>query len=77
LLQVLDEGPGIKDVDLPHVFDRFYRSQESRTMPGSGLGLAIVQQAAQRHGGQAYAARGPQGGAMMTLRLPGRAVDPQ
>ncbi|TDQ04352.1 HAMP domain-containing sensor histidine kinase [Labedaea rhizosphaerae] len=77
LLQVIDEGPGIKDVDLPHVFDRFYRSQESRTMPGSGLGLAIVQQAAQRHGGQAYAARGPQGGAMMTLRLPGRAVDPQ
>jgi two-component system sensor histidine kinase MprB len=77
LLQVLDEGPGINDVDLPHVFDRFYRSQESRTMPGSGLGLAIVQQAAQRHGGQAYAARGPQGGALMTLRLPGHATDPQ
>jgi two-component system sensor histidine kinase MprB len=39
-LQVADTGPGIKDSDLPHVFDRFYRSDEARTLPGSGLGLA-------------------------------------
>ena len=38
-LIVDDEGPGIADDDLPHVFDRFWRSEESRGMPGSGLGL--------------------------------------
>ena len=50
-----DQGPGISDQDLPHVFERFYRSQESRTMPGSGLGLSIVQQVALRHSGSVEA----------------------
>ena len=43
-LEVRDHGPGIPADDLPHVFDRFYRSVGARTEPGSGLGLAIVQQ---------------------------------
>ena len=51
-LQVSDQGHGIAESDLPHVFDRFYRSPESRTMPGSGLGLSIVRQVAERHGGR-------------------------
>ncbi|MBB5956388.1 two-component system sensor histidine kinase MprB [Saccharothrix tamanrassetensis] len=71
-LEVADSGPGIADADLPHVFERFYRSSEARTLPGSGLGLAIVKQAAERHGGAAYAGRAPEGGALFTLRLPGR-----
>ena len=50
-LLVADQGHGIPESDLPHVFDRFYRSPESRTMPGSGLGLSIVRQVAERHGG--------------------------
>ena len=50
-LTVADQGHGIAEEDLPHVFDRFYRSPESRTMPGSGLGLSIVRQVAERHGG--------------------------
>ena len=58
--------------DLPHVFDRFYRADTSRTMPGSGLGLAIVRQVALRHGGAVWAGRAPEGGALMVLRLPGR-----
>ncbi len=41
-LTVDDQGAGIAEADLPHVFDRFYRSEESRSMPGSGLGLSIV-----------------------------------
>ena len=49
-LMVSDQGHGIAEADLPHVFDRFYRSPESRTMPGSGLGLSIVRQVAERHG---------------------------
>jgi two-component system sensor histidine kinase MprB len=72
VLEVADSGPGISDEDLPHVFERFYRSAAARQLPGSGLGLSIVWQAAQRHGGMAYAAHAPEGGALMTLRLPGR-----
>ncbi|HEY4023538.1 MAG TPA: sensor histidine kinase, partial [Pseudonocardiaceae bacterium] len=72
VLEVADQGPGITDTDLPHVFERFYRSADARQLPGSGLGLSIVWQAAQRHGGMAYAGHAPDGGALMTLRLPGR-----
>lgn len=73
VIEVTDRGPGISEDDLPHVFDRFYRSEEARTLPGSGLGLSIVMQAAQRHGGMAYAGRVPGEGALMAIRLPGRA----
>jgi two-component system sensor histidine kinase MprB len=72
VIEVTDQGPGIADADLPHVFERFYRSEEARTLPGSGLGLSIVLQAAQRHGGMAYAMHAPGGGALMAMRLPGR-----
>ena len=71
LLTVDDEGPGIPEADLPHVFDRFYRAMESRSMPGSGLGLSIVRQVAERHGGSVTASRSPYGGARLELRLPG------
>jgi two-component system, OmpR family, sensor histidine kinase MprB len=70
-LTVDDEGPGIAEADLPHVFDRFYRSTESRSMPGSGLGLAIVRQTAERAGGSVVAGPSPYGGARLVLRLPG------
>ena len=71
LLTVADQGRGIPEEDLPHVFDRFYRSKESRTMPGSGLGLAIVRQVAERHGGTVEAGRAEGGGAEFRLRVPG------
>src|SRR6266545_3579226 len=67
---VRDHGPGIDPADLPHVFDRFYRSPEARTMPGSGLGLAIVKQVADSHGGTVTAAAAPGGGALFALRFP-------
>jgi two-component system, OmpR family, sensor histidine kinase MprB len=70
-LTVADNGPGIADADLPHVFERFYRSPEARAMSGSGLGLAIVAQVVARHGGTVHAGRGPDGGAVMTVELPG------
>jgi two-component system, OmpR family, sensor histidine kinase MprB len=70
-LQVSDQGPGIADEDLPHIFERFYRSPEARTMPGSGLGLAIVRQVAENHGGRVAAARAPGGGALLGVWLPG------
>jgi two-component system, OmpR family, sensor histidine kinase MprB len=71
VLTVDDEGPGIAEHDLPHVFDRFYRSEESRAMPGSGLGLSIVAQAAARHAGSVRAEQSPHGGARLVLELPG------
>jgi two-component system sensor histidine kinase MprB len=71
VLTVDDEGPGIPDADLPHVFDRFYRAAESRSMPGSGLGLSIVRQVVERHAGTVSAGRSPYGGARLVMRLPG------
>ncbi|WP_235503383.1 sensor histidine kinase [Aeromicrobium sp. Root495] len=67
---VSDEGPGISAEDLPHVFDRFYRSSEARTLPGSGLGLSIVRRAAERHGGTVSAASAPGEGSVFTMTLP-------
>lgn len=71
VLTVDDEGPGIDEEDLPHVFDRFYRADASRSMSGSGLGLAIVQQAAERHAGAVRADRAPGGGARLVMWVPG------
>jgi two-component system sensor histidine kinase MprB len=69
-LRVADQGPGIADVDLPHVFDRFYRADTARNTPGTGLGLSIVAQTVQRHGGWIKAGRSAQGGAEFTVQLP-------
>ncbi|MBS2962559.1 HAMP domain-containing histidine kinase [Actinocrinis puniceicyclus] len=69
-LTVRDHGPGIPEGDLPHVFDRFYRAASMRDRPGSGLGLAIVAQVAESHGGAVSAANHPDGGAVLSLRLP-------
>jgi two-component system sensor histidine kinase MprB len=67
---VRDHGPGIAAVDLPHVFDRFYRAAGARKLPGSGLGLAIVRQVAEAHGGTVTAERADGGGSIFTLHLP-------
>jgi two-component system sensor histidine kinase MprB len=66
---VRDHGPGIDETDLPHVFDRFYRSRSARGLPGSGLGLAIVRQVAEAHGGAVQAEQAEGGGTLMRLRL--------
>ncbi|WP_410596085.1 ATP-binding protein [Amycolatopsis sp. lyj-23] len=69
-VRVDDEGPGIPEADLPHVFERFYRADAARALPGSGLGLAIVEQVLIQHGGSAAAARLADGGARFDLALP-------
>ena len=63
-------GPGIDPADLAHVFDRFYRSTSARSLPGSGLGLAIVRDVAESHGGRAFAANRPDGGAEVGFWVP-------
>ena len=68
-VSVRDQGPGIDEADLPHVFERFYRSPAARSRPGTGLGLAIVRAVAESHGGSATAEAAPGGGALLRLRL--------
>ena len=70
-LVVDDQGTGVAESDRPHIFERFFRSDESRAMPGSGLGLAIVRQVVDRHGGRIEVAESPEGGARFVLWLPG------
>ena len=70
-LRVADQGPGIAEDDLPHVFDRFYRADTARNTPGTGLGLSIVAQTITQHGGWVRAGRSAQGGAEFTVQLPG------
>jgi len=74
---VSDQGRGIAEKDLPHVFDRFYRSTESRGMVGSGLGLSIVKAVADRHGGTIEAGNGPDGGAAFWFHVPGTMAPPE
>ncbi|WP_148615244.1 sensor histidine kinase [Nocardioides rubriscoriae] len=71
-LVVDDQGPGIAEADRDNVFDRFWRAEESRTMPGSGLGLSIVRQVVERHSGRVSAEQAPGGGARLVVELPGR-----
>jgi two-component system sensor histidine kinase MprB len=72
-LVVRDYGPGIAPEDREHVFDRFYRAANARSLPGSGLGLAIVHEVAEAHGGSVSAEEAPGGGALLRLRLPAAA----
>jgi two-component system sensor histidine kinase MprB len=74
---VRDHGPGIAPEDLPHVFDRFYRSPAARATPGSGLGLAIVRQVVESHGGSVSAESATGGGAVVSLRFPVLAAEPE
>jgi two-component system sensor histidine kinase MprB len=74
-LSVRDHGLGFADDDLPHVFDRFFRSDRARAMPGSGLGLAIVRQAAEAGGGWALASNAPGGGALVRVNFGSRVED--
>ena len=79
-IAVRDTGPGIADEHLPHVFERFYKGDPSRTasrQSGSGLGLSIVQAIVQRHGGSISAANAPGGGAVFEMILPAAPVDPR
>ncbi len=69
-------GPASRPGDLPHVFDRFYRSPHARGLPGSGLGLAIVRQVAEAAGGSVRADNAPDGGAILTMRLPTAVGEP-
>ncbi|MEV0121305.1 HAMP domain-containing sensor histidine kinase [Streptomyces sp. NPDC050703] len=72
LIEVADTGTGIEAADLPHVFDRFWRADKSRTRAtgGSGLGLSIVRKLVEAHDGTVTAESVPGKGSQFTVRLP-------
>ncbi len=75
VLQFDDTAPGVAAHELPHLFDRLYRAEASRTrvtgdLGGSGLGLAICRAIVQAHSGQINAQASAQGGLCITLTLP-------
>ncbi|MDQ3880319.1 MAG: HAMP domain-containing histidine kinase [Chloroflexota bacterium] len=69
-ITVRDTGPGIPPEHLPHIFDRFYKVDASRTAAGSGLGLSIVRAIVERHGGHVGAENALDGGAVFHIVLP-------
>jgi two-component system OmpR family sensor kinase len=61
-IEISDNGPGVPEAELPHIFDRFYRTRAQTSAPGTGLGLAIVAATAAAHNGSVRAvANSPQG----------------
>ena len=78
-LSIIDDGPGIKKEDLPHVLERFYRADESHNRDkekgGSGLGLAIVKSIMDIHGGQVQIFSDGIKGTTVTLTFPAKEGD--
>jgi signal transduction histidine kinase len=72
-ITVRDTGKGILPEHVPHIFERFYKADASRStsaLTGSGLGLSIVQAIVERHGGTVTASNAPDGGAIFEIRIP-------
>ncbi|HEX6709449.1 MAG TPA: HAMP domain-containing sensor histidine kinase [Rubrobacter sp.] len=73
-LEVSDTGVGIPEDELPLIFERFHRTDHSRTDGGVGLGLSIARQIAEAHGGEIRARSAPGKGSTFTLLLPQRSL---
>jgi signal transduction histidine kinase len=70
-IEVVDDGPGIADHDVAHVFDRFYRADHARSgTGGAGLGLAIARWIVELHGGEIRVEHAEQRGCRMVVFLP-------
>jgi len=72
IIEIADNGPGIPDGDIEHLFERFYRTRVARSKGsrGSGLGLAIVQRIVEMYDGTVSAHNGEHGGAVFRIDLP-------
>src|SRR5699024_8775170 len=70
MIKVVDNGVGIKNEDLPFIFDRFYKTDTSEKQGGTGLGLAIVKQIIESHKGEIWAESTENEGATFYIVLP-------
>lgn len=70
VVTVRDHGSGLVESEIPHLFDRFFRSVNMRSKPGSGLGLSIVKSIVEAHGGTVSAANAAGGGAKIGFSVP-------
>jgi two-component system phosphate regulon sensor histidine kinase PhoR len=69
-LRVIDNGVGISQEDLLHVFERFYRVKAQGNIPGTGLGLAIAQELVESHGGHIAVSSTPSEGSIFAVYFP-------
>lgn len=69
-ITVSDNGRGILPEDLPHIFERMYQADQSRSAQGNGLGLSITQELVAAHQGTIIADSAPGSGAIFTVILP-------
>lgn len=70
IVSVEDEGPGIPEDVLPHIFDRFFQNSQNKVRRGAGVGLAIASTVATLHGGTISASNRPGRGARLAVKLP-------
>jgi two-component system phosphate regulon sensor histidine kinase PhoR len=72
IFEVTDDGCGISKADLPHIFDKFYRSTDPHVteQTGSGLGLALTSEIVRLHGGEIEVNSKPDEGSHFMIRLP-------
>jgi heavy metal sensor kinase len=69
-ISIHDTGIGISSEDIPHIFNRFFRADKSRSVPGAGLGLSLVQAVVRRHGGEIKVTSSPGVGSTFEVVLP-------
>jgi signal transduction histidine kinase len=70
VIRVSDTGPGISEQDLPRIFDRLYRGDQSRATRGLGLGLSLVRAYVEAQGGSVSATSTSGNGSVFEIRLP-------
>lgn len=76
IIEISDTGIGIDERDLPHIFNRFYRGDKSRSEPGNGLGLSLALSIVRAHGGDIKVSSTPGKGSTFSIQLPGSPMGP-
>jgi len=74
VVTIKDTGIGISDEEIPHIFERFYRGEKSRSQAGNGLGLTLARAFVRAHEGTLTATSSTGGGSTFTMRLPLKAL---